>query len=96
MDITEMDLEGVIINELAEEMQKTTDFGVLCDVLTRFGWTVVEIDYYRGDGDHGQTWVEVINWVDINCTNEHREHLGKWLFKSSKDATMFALKWKTK
>ena len=90
------ELESIIVDELAEEMQRTMDFDVLCDVMIRVGWAVVEVNYYRGDGDDTQTWMEVKNWVDQNCTGQHQEHLGKWLFEDTKDATMFALKWKTK
>ena len=90
------DLESIIVDELADEFKKTMDFNVLCDALTKFGWTVVEIDYFKGDGDDSQTWVKVVDWVDQNCTEGWKEHLGKWLFESTKDATMFALKWKTK
>lgn len=87
-------LQDAIVDELAEEMQKTMDFNILCDVLARFGWTVIEIDYYRGDDDASQTWVKVMEWADQNCTGNYKEHLGKWLFEHAKDATMFALKWK--
>lgn len=89
-------LQGAIVDELAEAVQQTMDFDILCDVLTRFNWTVIEIDYYRGDDDASQTWVNVMEWVNQNCTGNYKEHAGKWLIESKKDATMFALKWKTK
>jgi hypothetical protein len=57
------------------------------------GWTVLEIDYIP---DSGQAWNTVMNWVQDNFTGKYREHNGKWLIENSKDATMFALKWKVK
>lgn len=88
-----MNLQEKISNRLSEEMQKTMDFDVLCDVRKRFGWTVVEIRYFNSDGDTLHSWVDVMKWADENCTGEYQEHLGKWLFESEKDATIFKLKW---
>lgn len=86
-------LQDAIVDELAEEMQKTMDFDILCDVLSRFGWTVIEMNY---DPINGQGWNDVVNWADDNFSGGHKEHAGKWLIEQAKDATMFALKWKTK
>ena len=86
-------LQGAIVDELAEEMQKTMDFNILCDVLARFGWTVFEMNY---DPINGQGWNDVVNWADDNFSGGWKEHAGKWLIEHAKDATMFALKWKTK
>lgn len=87
------DLQEQIENRLADEMSKSMNFSVLCDVMTRFGWTVLEVDYYP---DAGQTWYTVVNWADENFEGQYQEHKGKWLIENSKDATMFALKWKVK
>ena len=81
-------LEDELTASLAEEMQKTMDFEVLCDVLIRFNWTRIETEY-----DGGQKWVDVIDWVSKNCSGEYKEHNGVWLFESSRDATAFALRW---
>ena len=88
-----MNLQEKIANSLAEEMSKSFDFVILCDVLSRFGWTVLEMDY---DPDAGQGWNTVKNWVDDNFLGDHKEHNGKWLIENPKDATMFSLKWKCK
>ena len=88
-----MNLQERIENRLAEEMSKSMNFNVLCDVMTRFGWTVLEMDY---DSESDQAWHTVKNWVDDNFSGDHNEHNGTWLIESEKDATMFALKWKCK
>jgi len=82
-------LQGAILDELAEDMQKSMDFDILCDVLTSFGWTRLEVDYGRD-----QRWVDVKEWAAQNFEQNHQEHNGSWLIESSKDATMFALKWR--
>lgn len=84
-------LQGAILDELAEDMQKSMDFEILCDVMSRFGWTVLKINY---DPDLDQAWNSVVNWADENFTGNHREHNGTWLIENAKDATMFALKWR--
>ena len=87
------DLQEKVLDRLAENMQQSFDFVILCDVMTRFGWTVLEMDY---DLDSGQAWHTVKNWVDDNFEGNHQEHNGTWLIEHSKDATMFSLKWKCK
>ena len=89
----DIELEGVIVDELADAMRKTMDFDVLCDVMTRFGWTVVKVEYFSGDDDIAHTWIKLVEWADQNCTGQWKEHLGKWLFEDPKDATMFKLRW---
>jgi hypothetical protein len=87
------DLQEMVLDRLAENMQQSFDFVILCDVMTRFGWTVLEMDY---DPDAGQAWHTVKNWADDNFSGDHKEHNGKWLIENSKDATMFSLKWRVK
>jgi hypothetical protein len=86
-------LQAQVLDDLAKDMQQGMDFEILCDVLVRFEWTVISIDY---DPDSGQAWNTVINWADDNFEGEFQEYNGTWLIENPKDATMFALKWKTK
>lgn len=82
------DLEAELTASLAEEMQKTMDFEVLCGLFIPHGWTRIETKY-----DGGQKWVDVVDWVGQNLQGAYREHNGVWLIENSKDATMFMLKW---
>jgi hypothetical protein len=93
MTINQHSLQQQVVDDLAKDMSKSMDFEVLCDVLSRFGWTVLKIEY---DPDSGQAWNTVMNWAGDNFEDEFQEHAGTWLIESAKDATMFALKWKTK
>jgi hypothetical protein len=86
-------LQQQVLDDLARDMSNSMDFEVLCDVLSRFGWTVLYMDY---DPESGQAWNTVMNWVDENFEGEYQEHKGTWLIENTKDATMLALKWKTK
>ena len=86
-------LQAQVLDDLAKDMQQGMDFEILCDVLIRFEWTVLYMEYDPGSG---QAWNTVINWADENFEGDYQEHNGTWLIESSKDATMFALKWKTK
>ena len=83
---------GTLIEDLeeslAKEMQKTMDYGILCDVMVRFGWTVVKTEY-KG----GQPWVDVVDWASKNLTGKYQEHNGVWLIEEPEDAVMFKLKW---
>lgn len=87
------DLQNRVLEDLALDMSKSFDFVILCDAMVNCGWTVIEVDYYP---DAGQTWYTVVNWADENFEGQYQEHKGKWLIENSKDATMFALKWKVK
>jgi hypothetical protein len=86
-------LQQQVLDDLAKNMQQGMDFEILCDVLVRFEWSVFHMDY---NPDLGQAWNTVINWADDNFEGEFQEHNGTWLIENAKDATMFALKWKTK
>ena len=82
-------LEDAVLDRLGQQMEASINFEILADVLTRFGWYQFKLDYHAPL----QTWQQVMNWVDQNCSGDHREHSGTWLFELEKDATMFALKW---
>lgn len=83
-----IDIEKELMESLANEMRKTMDFEVLCELLIPEGYTRFEIDY-----GSSKTWFEVMEWVANTATGEYREHNGTWLFENTKDATMFKLKW---
>lgn len=83
-------LEKELTESLAKEMQKTMDFEIIADIMvTMRGYTRVDIEYWQKDN----TWIEIKDWVDRNCTGEHTEHLGTWLFEQSVDAVAFKLRW---
>lgn len=83
-------LEDEISASLAEQMQKTMDFEVLCGLFIPFGWTRIETNLVACKEAE---WTEITGWVSSNFTGQYRENCGVWLIENSKDATMFMLKW---
>lgn len=83
-----MNIEEEFINNAAENLSKSIDFDIICDVLAPMGYAVVKIEY-----GPDKKWVDVFEWADSNCVGKFQEHNGKWLFSQAKDAIMFALKW---
>lgn len=81
-------LEDQIAERMASELAKEMDFQILASMLCELGWTRVVLK--------PMTWEEgniVDEWVSNNVKG-HFETMGLvWLFESSKDATMFILKW---
>lgn len=83
------DLHDEIIREASLQMSKSIDFTILSDIMVESGWTKIVINYVSPT----HSWVDIKDWVDQNCTDEHQEHMGIWLFKNKKDAIIFSLKW---
>ena len=83
-----MNIEEEFINNAAENLSKSIDFDIICDVFAPMGYAVVKIEY-----GPDKKWVDVFAWADSNCVSEFQEHNGKWLFAQAKDATMFMLRW---
>ena len=82
------DIERELTESLAEEMRKTMDFEMMCELFVPEGYTRIELEY-----GSKQTWFEVIEWATNNFTGTHREHNGVWLIEKEEDAIMFKLKW---
>jgi hypothetical protein len=83
-------LEQEIVESLGQEFQRTMDFEIIADIMiTMRGYARVDIDY----NGPNQRWVDIKQWAVDNCSGEHQEHNGIWLFELPQDATMFKLKW---
>ena len=83
------DIEKELTDSLADEIRKTIDFNLMCDIMVKLrGFVVVEIDY-----SPDKKWIDVMEWVDAIVTGEYKEHNGTWLFEKAEDATMFLLRW---
>jgi hypothetical protein len=82
-------IEQEIIDGQAKKMAKAMDFEILADVLCRIGWTKYQVSK-NIDNHHA---IDIREWVRKNCQGEVRSHGATWLFKDSRDATVFMLKW---
>jgi hypothetical protein len=83
-----MNLQDQLAERMASEIAKEIDFEVLASMLCELGWTRVVLK--------PMTWEQgaaIDDWVS-NYISRPFETMGLvWLFESSKDATMFILKW---
>jgi hypothetical protein len=84
-----MNIEKVVLDELGKEFSEAMDFEILSDVMCRFGWTRVEIPRFI-DNYHA---VDIGYWLADNCQGEYKRNGRHFLFESTKDATMFILRW---
>lgn len=82
-------LEDEIIDRAGKEMAAEIDRGVLWWLLQGSGWTLVKLKRFH-DNFHA---IDVRIWVEENSTDEFLTAGSEFLFKSSKDATMFILRW---
>lgn len=83
------DLETLVTEDLAKQMSDVIDFEVLADVVCRFGWTRFEIPRFI-DNHHA---VDIGYWLLDHCQGEYKRNGRTFLFESTKDATMFILRW---
>lgn len=81
-------IEDKIVAEVSENLRKTYDFEILADVLCRFGWTSVRVQYSSNN-----TWYSVMEWADKNCVGKYKEHDGLWIFENPGEATWFKMRW---
>jgi hypothetical protein len=84
-----MNIEEEILEDLGKQMSESIDFEILADVLCRFGWTKFEISRFI-DNHHA---IDIGYWLLDNCQGEYKRNGRTFLFESTKDATMFLLKW---
>lgn len=84
-----MTLEQEIEEALAQEMADTIDFIFIEDMLCSNGWTKIEIPRFV-DNHHA---VDISYWLADYCQGEYKRNGRTFLFKESRDATMFILRW---
>jgi hypothetical protein len=81
-----MNISEEIVNQVADQMAKDIDTLVLMDAL---GWTSVKLDRFR----NGTEAVDIINWIDANCTGEWKNLSTRYIFEKKQDAEWFILRW---
>jgi len=84
-----MNLEEEILADLRKQFAKAEDFEIMSQVLVPFGWTRFEIPRYI-DNHHA---IDIGYWLEENCKGEYARNGRTFLFKDTKDATMFILRW---
>ena len=85
-----MNLEDQIAEDLSKQMQEAVDFEILIELLWKIdGWTKFTIPRFI-DNHHA---IDIGYWLLDNCKGEYKRNGRTFLFKESKDATMFILRW---
>lgn len=84
-----MGLEEEIAAQISKDIQEAIDAEFVADILVACGWTKVRNPNQFKDNKP----IEAAAWLAKNCVDEYKVLPGCWLFRNSKDATMFTLKW---
>jgi hypothetical protein len=85
--------------DIAREIDKELLDIIMIDVLTKDeGWTQTKVNPAFSDrpmtsGSFNDWYAETAEWIRLNATGDYKLLKGQWLFKDSRDATMFILKW---
>jgi hypothetical protein len=80
-----MDLQEEILKLKSDEMARGIDFEVWCSLL---GYIEIVVDPWVHNSQQ-----EIQTWVENNIQDDYYNSGNRWLFKLSKDATIFALRW---
>jgi uncharacterized membrane-anchored protein len=81
-----MNLSEEIINKAGDQMAKDIDTQVL---LSALGWTSIKLKRFN-DGIEA---VDIIEWIDTNCTGEWKNLGTRFIFEKKQDAEWFSLRW---
>lgn len=84
-----MNIEQEIAADMAEEIAKEIDFGILATLLVENGWTTVEVDHYTSN----ENAIDIADWAETNCKGKHIKHGRKYVFELKADAEWFTIKW---
>lgn len=93
--MTTMNLQSGIITEIADDLaqilQEHLDWEIMMDMIKSAGYTHITMPWPNRIDEIQAN--EIKKWCQDNL-NEHYKGRGPdWLFKSKKDATLFALRW---
>ena len=84
-----MNIEDAILEDLGKEISDSIDWEIRAGMLVEMGWINFEIPRYI-DNHHA---IDIGYWLLDNCKGEYARNGRTFLFKESKDATMFILRW---
>lgn len=84
-----MNIEDQLAEDLSKQMSEAMDFEFIADMLCSNGWTRFLIPRFI-DNHHA---VDISYWLADYCQGEYKRNGRTFLFKESRDATMFILRW---
>ena len=95
-------LQDDILDHMGKEMAREIDKELLDDltitVLKDEGWTETKINpafppIGMMSSSFNEWYSQTAEWIHLNAQGDYKLLKGQWLFKDSRDATMFILRW---
>jgi hypothetical protein len=97
-------LQDDILDSMGKDMAREIDKGLLIDLaiksLVSEGWIQTKINPAFTDigmnivpSRFDDWYSQTAEWIRINAQGRYKLLKGQWLFKDSRDATMFILRW---
>ena len=74
-------LEHEFMDDIAKEIQKEMDEGIMSNILIEKGWTPVQF-YFKNN----KQAVDILLWLNRNCKNNWQRLGSDYLFKYRQDA----------
>jgi hypothetical protein len=82
-------LQDQILTNISKQMQEELDQRILWGLLEEEGWILFETPRFI-DNYHA---IDIGHWLADNCQGEYKRNGRSFLFKESRDATLFILRW---
>jgi hypothetical protein len=96
MDLENIDLEQMVIDDLAAEIQQDIDSNIMYGLMMMYwkeqGWHTVKISKFQ-DNHHA---VDITYWLSEQGLKDKEDYYregSEFVFQDSKHATVFALRW---
>lgn len=86
-----MNLEEQITADLSKQMADSIDLQIIFMMLKEDGWTSFSISRFQ-DNHHA---IDITLWLEENTKEEYLRDGRHFIFKDSKDAMLFMLRWGT-
>lgn len=87
--MTKRKIEDEMMDRLGKEISEEIDFGVMKSLLTESGWHAVELPSLLSR----EQSIDIQDWITENCKEGDLSRGKTFLFKSSKEAEWFILRW---
>jgi len=84
-----MTLEEEILDKAGKDMAREIDREVLWGLFEGIGWTRFKISRLT-DNNHA---IDITIWLSDNCKGQFERNGAEFLFKDSKDAVLFMMRW---
>lgn len=79
------------MDKFAEELREEIDRSVMIQILEGYGWTKIDLSHRNHSP---KAVLEMDTWCKAHAKDGYYSHSYRtWVFKSEKDAVLFALRW---